>query len=112
MASELDVKRAQAAIAKAQSSGRKTSKKDQLADRRLNVKIFTPYQTYYQGEAVSVSANNKTGPFDVLFAHANFFSLLTAGNVVVETGYASLSFPLDRGVIKVTNNLVTIFVDV
>ena len=79
---------------------------------KLSVKVFSPYQTYYQGEAVSLSAVNKTGPFDVLVSHANFFSLLTAGDVVIETGYARLAFPVNRGVIKVTDNQVTVFVDV
>lgn len=79
---------------------------------RLAVKVFSPYQIYYQGEAVSLSASNKTGPFDVLVSHANFFSLLTAGEVIIETGYARLVFPVNRGVIKVTNDHVTVFVDV
>lgn len=81
-------------------------------DFRLAVKVFSPYQTYYQGEAVSLSGINKTGPFDVLASHANFFSLLTTGDIVIETGYARLVFPVSRGVIKVTNNQVTVFVDV
>ena len=80
-------------------------------DGRLNVKVFSPYQTYYAGDAVSVSGLNQTGPFDVLFAHANFFSLLAAGDVVVRTGFAQLNFPVSRGIIKVSSNKVTVFVD-
>jgi F0F1-type ATP synthase epsilon subunit len=86
--------------------------KQTLQQQRLKVKVFSPYQTYYQGEAISISALNQTGPFDVLGGHANFFSLLVAGQVVVRTGFTELKFPINHGVIKVTNNEITLFVDV
>lgn len=85
--------------------------KTKLADQRLIVKVFSPYQVYYQGEAASISAVNKTGPFDILYDHANFFSLLSAGEVAIQTGFTRLSFPINRGIIKVSNNQVTVFVD-
>ncbi len=93
--------------------GAKEAKKPTVtAANRLIVKVFSPYQTYYSGEAASVSASNKTGPFDVLLGHANFFSLLTTGDVVIETGHTRLAFPVTRGVIKVNSDHVTVFVDV
>ncbi len=82
------------------------------AGGKLKVKVFSPYQIFYQGDAASVSAINQTGPFDVLYDHANFFSLVTAGNVTVDTGFSKLDFPATRGIIKVTNNIVTFFLDV
>ncbi|MFI5240656.1 MAG: hypothetical protein ACHQUB_03025 [Candidatus Saccharimonadia bacterium] len=103
---------AQAAIAKAQAARKNSVKTTKPSDQKLVVKVFSPYQIFYSGEAVSVSAINKTGPFDVLFAHANFFSLLIKCDVSVQTGYASLTFPINHGLIKVANNHVTVFVDV
>jgi F0F1-type ATP synthase epsilon subunit len=94
------------------TSVKPAKQKMSVKEGRLGVKVFSPYQTYYVGEAVSLSAANKTGPFDILVDHANFFSLITAGNVVVETGYAHLVFPVNHGVIKVTDNQVTVFIDV
>jgi F0F1-type ATP synthase epsilon subunit len=79
---------------------------------RFKVKIFSPYQVYYQGEAVSLSAANRTGPFDVLAGHINFFSLLTGGTVSLNTGFQKLEFPIARGIIRVTRNEVTLFADV
>jgi F0F1-type ATP synthase epsilon subunit len=79
---------------------------------KLNVKIFSPYQIYYDGEATSVSATNRTGPFDVLAGHTNFFSLLSSGKVTVDTGFQKLDFKLDRGIIKVNANNVTLFANV
>ncbi len=80
--------------------------------RKLNVKIFSPYQTYYQGEAVSVSAANRTGPFDVLAGHINFFSLLTGGTVTLNTGFQVLEFQISRGILRVNHDEITLFADV
>ncbi len=76
----------------------------------LKVKVLSPTQSFYEGPAVSVSAINKVGPFDVLANHANFFSLLTKGDIVVNTGNQSLTFPITHGIIKVHSNLITLFV--
>ena len=80
--------------------------------KRFKVNIFSPYQTYYQGEAVSVSATNRTGPFDILFGHINFFSLLSNGTVVLNTGFQRLEFQIARGIIRVNRDEVTLFADV
>lgn len=80
--------------------------------KKLAVKMISPYQTYYQGPAVSVSAMNRTGPFDVLLDHANFFSLLAEGDVLINTGFEQFKFPIYQGIMKVANNEVTLFVDI
>jgi F0F1-type ATP synthase epsilon subunit len=80
--------------------------------KRFKVKIFSPYQTYYQGEAVSLSASNPTGPFDVLPGHINFFSLLSGGKVVVNTGFQRLEFEIAQGILRVNGQNVTLFADV
>ncbi len=80
----------------------------QAAD--LKVKVLSPTQSFYDGPAVSVTAINKVGPFDVLVNHANFFSLLTKGDIVINTGTQALNFPITHGIIKVHNNSITLFV--
>lgn len=82
------------------------------AKPRFRVKILSPYQTYYQGEAASLSANNRTGPFDILPGHIDFFSLLTSGKVVLNTGFQLLEFEIARGIIRVNRSEVTVFADV
>ena len=81
---------------------------------KLHVKILSPTQVYYNSLALSVSARNKVGPFDILDGHANFFSLLTKGDVAVNIcmGSSILTFPISGGVIKVNQNKVTLFVDI
>ena len=76
----------------------------------LKVKVISPTQTFYDGPAVSVTAVNKVGPFDILAKHANFFSLLTECDIVINTGQQSLTFPITHGIIKVHSNAVTLFV--
>jgi F0F1-type ATP synthase epsilon subunit len=80
--------------------------------KRLKVRVISPYQTRYDGEAVSVSASNRTGPFDILPGHINFFALLTGGTVTLNTGFQVLEFPIARGIVRVTNDQVTLFVDI
>ena len=77
---------------------------------RLEVKIFSPFAQYYTGPAVAVSAMNAAGPFDILPFHANFLTLLSAGQVRVNTGYREYNFKIDRGLAKVSGNRVTVFV--
>lgn len=79
---------------------------------KLNVKVISPLKTHYEGGALAVSAVNKVGPFDILGDHANFFSLLTKGTVVVHTVQDKLSFPITRGLLKVANNSIVLIIDI
>jgi F0F1-type ATP synthase epsilon subunit len=78
----------------------------------LSVKIIAPTRKLFEGSAVSVTAANKVGMFDVLVDHANFFSILTPSDVIVDTGNGKITFPVSQGLIKVKNNVVTLFVDI
>jgi F0F1-type ATP synthase epsilon subunit len=82
------------------------------AKNRFKLKIWSPYQVYYTGEASSLSASNRTGPFDILAGHINFFSLITSGTVTVNTGFQVLEFEIGRGVLRVNRDEVTLFADV
>jgi F0F1-type ATP synthase epsilon subunit len=86
------------------------SKKPAAAAPKMHVKVLSPAQVYYEGAAETVSAINKVGPFDILANHANFFSLLTTGDIVVDTGTQKLHFPIKHGIVKATSNIITIFI--
>ncbi|HSX47046.1 MAG TPA: hypothetical protein VLF87_03615, partial [Patescibacteria group bacterium] len=49
----------------------------------MHVKVYAPFKVYYDGEAESISAENDTGPFDILRKHHNFMTLLNPGDIVV-----------------------------
>ena len=84
-------------------------------DPVLEVRVLSPTKTLFEGKVYAVSAINKAGPFDILANHANFFSLLSEGNVSIMTTpnpNDALQFPVTKGLIKVTNNKVTFFIDI
>ena len=42
----------------------------------MHIKVYSPYKTYFDDNAYSISAGNATGPFDILPHHHNFMTLL------------------------------------
>ena len=54
-----------------------------MAQNALNVKILSPTQTIFEGEALSVSSVNSTGKFDILPYHANFITLIQKNPVIL-----------------------------
>ncbi len=93
-------------------SDAKVAAKPQAADT-MKVKIYAPFEIYYEGVANSLSAVNLTGPFDVLPHHKNFMSLLQAGAIVVRAeGKPDFSMQITRGIAHVKSDQVTIFLDV
>ena len=79
----------------------------------IQVKVYAPFKIYFDGPAVSVSAVNATGPFDILPRHKNFISLLKPGPLVVRRlKQASFEMHIDRGVIHVRADKVSVFLDV
>lgn len=95
-----------------------TTSSDKKADDKSdgktidNVKVYSPFHVYFDGPATSVSAENLTGPFDILHDHKNFMSLLTPCEVVIRHTRGEDRIKIDRGVMHVSNNDVTIFLDV
>lgn len=79
----------------------------------MQVKIYAPFKVYYNGLADSLSAINETGPFDVLPQHKNFMSLLKPGSITVrQKGKSDFTMEIDRGVLHVRADKVTVFLDV
>ncbi|MBI4033695.1 hypothetical protein HY379_01720 [Candidatus Saccharibacteria bacterium] len=79
----------------------------------MEVKVYAPFQVYFDGPAESLSATNETGPFDILAHHKNFMSLLKAGNLTVrQKGKPDFSMQVDRAILHVRDDKVTVFLDV
>lgn len=79
----------------------------------MRVRVHSPFKEYYDGQAFSVSAENATGPFDILPHHHSFISLLLPCEVVVrsvkETDHR---IRISGGVMHVKADQVVIFLDV
>lgn len=78
----------------------------------IHVKIYSPFKIYFSGPATSVSAENDTGPFDVLPKHHHFMTILNPGDITVRNEGKDQKYRIARGVMHVRDNKVTIFLDV
>jgi F0F1-type ATP synthase epsilon subunit len=87
-----------------------------MADDRsptMHVKVYSPFKTYFDGLAASLSAINKTGPFDILPHHKNFMSLLAPCTITVRAPEKQdFNLKVTRGVMHVKADQVTVFLDV
>lgn len=84
---------------------------DQKQDTLL-LKLLSPTETLFDGEAYSVSAIDKNGSFDILPGHENFIALLTIGNLRIKTSIGNKSFGIHHGIMQVTDNIIEVYVNV
>lgn len=70
-----------------------------------------PFHVYYEGPAQSVTATNAVGKFDILPGHADFFSMLDPGEVVIGVGSDDVVFDINNGIVTVRDNEVMLFVN-
>lgn len=85
---------------------------EENAKESFDLKIFSPFRTFFDGKALSLTAVNKTGQFDILGGHANFLSLLEPCEVLVKTPERSLKFAIKSGLLHSRNDKVTIFLNI
>jgi F0F1-type ATP synthase epsilon subunit len=79
----------------------------------MQVKVSSPFKTYYDEAANSITAANKTGPFDILPRHKNFMTLLIPCTLIVRSeGKPDFSLPVNRAVMHVKADKVVVFLDV
>jgi F0F1-type ATP synthase epsilon subunit len=79
---------------------------------KLEVIARAPFQKYYEGPARVVSASNRVGRFDILPGHADFFSVMTPGEVIIETEAEPVSFNITNGIITVRDDRAMLFVNI
>jgi len=78
----------------------------------LNVVARAPFHVYYEGTAERVSAVNRVGTFDILPGHADFFSVLSPGDVSIETDSDMITFKIVNGIMAVRDNSVMLFINI
>jgi F0F1-type ATP synthase epsilon subunit len=78
---------------------------------KLNIIARAPFEVYYEGEANALSAENPVGEFDILPGHADFFSVLVPGEIIIETGGDPVKFQINNGMVTVRDNDVMLFVN-
>ena len=78
----------------------------------MAIKVYAPFRVYYEGEALSITAVNETGPFDVLPHHHNFLCMLVPCELIIKTPYETKTVKISRALMHVKAEKVTVFVDV
>lgn len=78
----------------------------------IHIKVYSPFKTYFNEDAYSISALNATGPFDILPHHHNFMTLLNPCELMIDTSRGKVRIRITRGIMHVKAEKVTVFLDV
>ncbi len=79
----------------------------------MAVKVYAPFQVYFEGDAYSVSAVNATGPFDILPKHHNFLCMLVPCSLTVKPVEGpDKVIKIHRALMHVKADRVVVFMDV
>lgn len=79
----------------------------------MRVKVYSPFRSYYDADAFSISAVNATGPFDILPHHHNFISLLSACDLIIRSAAdGEQKIVISGGIMHVKADQVIVFLDV
>ncbi|HWT56111.1 MAG TPA: F0F1 ATP synthase subunit epsilon [Candidatus Microsaccharimonas sp.] len=81
--------------------------------KNMALKVYSPYKVYFEGLAASVSAESKTGEFDILPKHHNFITLLEPCDLTIRVeGQDDQIIPINGGIMHVKADQVTVFLDI
>jgi hypothetical protein len=78
----------------------------------IAVKVYAPFEVFFEGQALSVTGVNETGPFDVLPHHRNFLCMLVPSELIIRTPYEEKRIKISRALMHVKADKITVFVDV
>ena len=108
--------RQDASTGKLVDDGKKSAKPAEMKDDKgrplMHLKIYSPFQTYFDEPAYSISAENHTGPFDILPRHHNFMTLLSACEMKIVAPTGDKTIRINRAVMHVKADEVVVFLDV
>ena len=90
---------------------------------KLKIRITTPRETLFEGEASSVSSTNVDGAFDILPMHANFITFIQGKKIIVRLASPKQGeggtlqgeqkeFELDFAIVYNRENTVNIYTDI
>jgi F0F1-type ATP synthase epsilon subunit len=86
--------------------------KDDKGRALMNVKVYAPFKSYFDEPAYSISAENATGPFDILPHHHNFMTLISACEMKIIAPTGEKLIRINRAVMHVKADKVVVFLDV
>lgn len=85
---------------------------DPLKKGKFSLTVKSATKTLFQGDVAAVSFKNKLGPFDILPDHKNLIALIVEKMTIYLDDKRRQELALTRGVVKVANNTVTVYVGI
>ncbi|MCL4390133.1 MAG: hypothetical protein M1484_04315 [Patescibacteria group bacterium] len=77
----------------------------------LKVRIISPKEEFFSGEAASVSSVNSVGSFDILPEHAKFVTIVEKKPIILRLpDHQEQTFNFDLAIIRVHDDQVDIYV--
>jgi F0F1-type ATP synthase epsilon subunit len=86
--------------------------KDDKGQPMMRVKVYSPFKSYFDEPAYSISAENHTGPFDILPRHHNFMTLVSACEMRIVAPTGDKTIRINRAVMHVKADQIVVFLDV
>lgn len=108
-------KRQDASTGKIIDDGKPDAPKPMLDDKGkplMHVKVYSPFKNYFDEPAYSISAENETGPFDILPKHHNFMTLVSACEMKIVAPTGNKTIRINRAVMHVKADQIVVFLDV
>jgi F0F1-type ATP synthase epsilon subunit len=83
-----------------------------MSKSTITVRILTPRQILYEGQALQVSSTNSQGRFDILPEHANFITLIEDKAIEIKKiDHKMIVFGFSQAIIVTMHNKVTVYAD-
>lgn len=79
-------------------------------DQKLHLVVLRRDGPLFEGDVEAVSSKNEVGPFDILPEHGNFVSTVNQYVRIHKAGGAVEELTIDRGILRVKENKLEIFV--
>lgn len=97
---------------KTKDEPKKEGLKDDKGQPMMRVKVYSPFKNYFDEPAYSISAENQTGPFDILPHHHNFMTLVSACEMKIVAPTGDKVIRINRAVMHVKADEIVVFLDV
>ena len=79
----------------------------------MHIKVYSPFKVYFDEDGYSISAANRTGPFDILPHHHNFLTLLDPCELQIRPVRGQdQKIRISGGLMHVKADRVTVFLDI
>jgi F0F1-type ATP synthase epsilon subunit len=88
------------------------NKPKDTGDPTVHIRVASPFKTFFDEEAFSISAVNDTGPFDILPRHHNFITLLNSCEILVRTSRGEFRIQISGGIMHVKADRIVVFLNV